>query len=149
MKKLLKRPNTNDCSFSVYRNWIIINFLLATGVRSRTLKNLKIRDINIEDATVHIRTVKNRKEQIIPLSKSLVKIVTDYLEYRKGDPDDYLFCTIYGKKFQSSSLNTAIRTYNLDRGVSKTSIHLFRHYICQKMDFTGWRFFSLTKDLRA
>jgi len=77
----------------------------------------------------------------------LLGLVYNYLEYRKGDPDDYLFCTIYGKKFQSSSLNTAIRTYNLDRGVSKTSIHLFRHTFAKKWILRGGDSFRLQKIL--
>ena len=131
LKKLLKKPNLSQCSFAEYRNWVIINFLLATGIRARTLRNLKIKDVDIKEAVVFIREVKNRKEQIIPLSKSLVKILIDYLEYRKGESEDYLFCTIYSTKLKSSSLSSAIRKYNLKR-VSKTSIHLFRHTFAKK-----------------
>ncbi len=147
LKKLLKKPNLNESSFAVYRNWVIINFLLATGVRSRTLINLKIKDINIEEAIVHLKTIKNRKEQIIPLSKSLIKVLLDYLEYRQGKSDDYLICNIYGNKLKSSSLNSAIRTYNLDRGVSKTSIHLFRHTFAKKWILRGGDSFRLQKIL--
>ena len=147
LKKLLKKPDLDECSFAVYRNWVIINFLLATGVRSRTLINLKIKDIRLDEAIVHIKTVKNRKQQIIPLSKSLTEVLSEYLNYRKGDEDDYLFCSIYGNKFTGSSLNGAIRTYNINRGVTKTSVHLFRHTFAKKWILNGGDSFRLQKIL--
>lgn len=38
---LLKKPNVKKCSFAEFRNWVIINFLLGTGVRARELRNIK------------------------------------------------------------------------------------------------------------
>lgn len=37
IEKLLKKLNMSKCNFAEYRNWVIINFLLATGCRARTL----------------------------------------------------------------------------------------------------------------
>jgi len=91
--------------------------------------------------------VKNRKQQIIPLSKSLTEVLSEYLNYRKGDEDDYLFCSIYGNKFTGSSLNGAIRTYNINRGVTKTSVHLFRHTFAKKWILNGGDSFRLQKIL--
>ena len=36
LKKLLKKPNLKKCNFATYRSWVMINFFLATGARSRT-----------------------------------------------------------------------------------------------------------------
>ena len=44
IKVLLKKPDTNSCSFAVFRNWVMVNFLLGTGVRLSTLVNLRIGD---------------------------------------------------------------------------------------------------------
>ena len=33
LKKLLKKPYVRKCIFSTYRSWVIVNFLLSTGVR--------------------------------------------------------------------------------------------------------------------
>ena len=41
--------------------------------------------------------------------------------------DDYLFPTHTGTQLSLRSFQQAIRKYNAERGVSKTSIHLFRH----------------------
>ena len=70
---------------------------------------------------------KNRKQQIIPLSQSLAEILVGYLEIRGNNPDDYLFCNIYGEKGNIRSFEDLVAKYNHERGVEKTSIHLFRH----------------------
>lgn len=41
---LLRKPDTKTCTFAEYRTWAIINFFVATGVRSRTLRNIQIKD---------------------------------------------------------------------------------------------------------
>lgn len=103
LTKLLNKPDLNDTNFADYRNWVIINFLLGTAARARTLRNIRIEDIFIDEAMVRFNVVKNKKQQIIPLSKSLVKVLEEYINIRDGEPEEYLFCNIYGDKLHSSS----------------------------------------------
>lgn len=86
LQKLLKEPDCKTCSFAEYRNWVIVNFLLGTGCRASTLLNLQIGDLDLSAGTVFFRHMKARNQQIVPLSKALVKIMEDYLEHRSGDP---------------------------------------------------------------
>ena len=147
LKKLLEKPDINSCNFAHYRNWVIVNFLLATAVRSRSLVNIKIEDIDLENGVVYINTIKNRKQQVLPLSRSLIEILEEYLDYRNGEPEDYAFCNVYGDKLKSSSLNSAIRRFNHKREVEKTSIHLFRHTFAKKWILNGGDPFRLKKIL--
>jgi len=147
LKKLLEKPDINSCNFAHYRNWVIVNFLLATAVRSRSLVNIKIEDIDLENGVVYINTIKNRKQQVLPLSRSLIEILEEYLDYRNGEPEDYVFCNVYGDKLKSSSLNSAIRRFNHKREVEKTSIHLFRHTFAKKWILNGGDPFRLKKIL--
>lgn len=135
LRKLLKKPNLKECRFTEYRNWVIINYLIGTGQRRNTITNIKIGDIDLENKLVILKITKNKKETILPLTESLVLILEEYLQYRGGTKDDYLFCSQDGGKLGSDSLTNAIREYNHRRGVEKTSIHLFRHtfaYLCMK-----------------
>lgn len=86
LQKLLKEPDCKTCSFAEYRNWVIVNFLLGTGCRASTLLNLQIGDLDLSAGTVFFRHMKARNQQIVPLSKALVKIMEEYLEHRSGDP---------------------------------------------------------------
>lgn len=127
LRKLLKKPNLKECRFSEYRNWVIVNYLIGTGQRRNTVTNLKIGDVDLENRLVKLRVTKNRKEAILPLTSSLVSILEEYLNYRGGSSNDYLFCAQDGGKLGNNSLTNAIRKYNHRRGVQKSSIHLFRH----------------------
>ena len=48
LRKLLKKPNLRKCVFSEYRNWVIINLLLNSGCRAATIRNIKVRDVDLE-----------------------------------------------------------------------------------------------------
>lgn len=127
LRKLLKKPNLKKCRFTEYRNWVIVNYLIGTGQRRNTITNIKIGDLDLENKLVLLRVMKNKKETILPLTQSLVEILYEYLSYRGGSDDDYLFCAQDGSQLSNDSLTNAIRKYNHRRGVQKSSIHLFRH----------------------
>lgn len=73
----------------------------------------------------------------------MVTILTEYLKYRKGNNKDYLFPTIHNKQLTPRGLETAIAEYNLRRGVTKTSIHLFRHTFARDWILAGGDEFTL------
>ncbi|MBP3383841.1 MAG: site-specific integrase [Firmicutes bacterium] len=127
LKKLLKKPDVKKCSFAEYRNWVIVNYLLGTGQRRNTVINLKIGDIDLPNKLVTLRMTKNKKQTILPLTKTLVAVLEEYLTYRGGDKEDYLFCTWEGKPITPDGLSNNIRKFNLRRGVDRTAMHLFRH----------------------
>jgi len=133
---LLEKPNLKKCDFSEYRNWAITCYLLSTGNRLGTVCELRNKDIDFDSSTIHLRKVKTRVAYTVPLSTALEKVIVEYMEYRKGEGEDYLFCNKYGDKLLESSLNTAIYRYNRRRGVNKTSVHLYRHTFA-KIYFTN------------
>ena len=63
LKKLLKKPDVRKCIFSTYRSWVIVNFLLSTGIRQNSLVNIKIRDVDFDNSVVYVNTTKNRTEE--------------------------------------------------------------------------------------
>jgi len=143
LKILLAKPDVKKCDFSEYRNWVISNYLLGTGNRLGTICELKIGDIDFQNHEILLKKVKNRRQYVIPLSLRLEKILLDYLLYRKGEPDDYLFCDRYGDRLKKGALATAIRKYNLSRGVEKTSVHLYRHTFAKNWILNGGDIFRL------
>ena len=147
LKKLLRKPNVKDSSFAEYRNWVIICFLLGTGARLRTFSNIKIKDIDFDHAEIMYTETKGRKQYIIPLTDSLSDILKEYLQYRKGSEEEYLFCNSYGEMLTRDTIVSAIKDYNTKRGVNKTSIHLFRHTFAKKWILNGGDIFRLQKIL--
>ena len=143
LEQLLKKPNVKKCSFAQYRNWVLVCYLLGTGNRLGTVCNLQIKDIDFANHEIVLRKVKNKKQYIIPLAPTLEKTLAEYLQYRKGDGDDYLFCTPHGEKMKKDTLTSAISRYNLSHGVTKTSIHLFRHTFAKNWILNGGDIFRL------
>ena len=80
---LLKKPNIKKCSFSEYRNWVIINYLIGTGNRLSTVTNLLCGDIDFDNDVIKLTKTKNRRQQLVPLSVTLKGILKEYLIYRK------------------------------------------------------------------
>lgn len=109
--------------------------------------NITINDIDFDNSCIFIKKTKNNQQQIIPLSSAIINILKEYISYRKGNSNDYLFCTPYGTKTTKCSLQKSIARYNTSRGVTKTSIHLFRHTFAKKWILNGGDIFRLQKIL--
>ena len=131
LARLLKKP-ARDCGFCEYRAWVIVNFLLNSGCRAATVRNIQNRDVDLQTRQIILRHTKVGKIQVIPLCSLMVSILQDYMEIRGGKEEDYLFCDQYGGKLSENALRLAIAAYNQRRGVQKTSIHLFRHTFARK-----------------
>lgn len=148
LEKLLRKPNMKRASFAEYRNWVIVNYLLGTGNRAGTLCYLKVEDFDFENHEIILKRLKAKRQYIIPMSSVLERILKEYLEYRKPQsPSDFMFCNQYREPLVYSALRTAIVRYNLSRGVTKTSIHLFRHTFAKKWILNGGDMFRLQRML--
>lgn len=66
--RLLKKP-APDCNFCEYRNWVIINFLLNSGCRASTVRNILIGDVFLPDSQIIFRHTKTHKVQVVPLAQ--------------------------------------------------------------------------------
>lgn len=133
LRILLKKPNMRTSGFDDYRNWVMINYLLATGNRLSSLQNIKVKDVNLDEYEITLRHTKNRTQQIIPIASVLRGILIEYLQIRKpATGEDYLFCTWHGKQLTYGGIRNGIKRYNERRGITKTSIHLFRHTFAKK-----------------
>lgn len=143
---LLERPDRG--SFAEYRNWVIINFLLGTGVRALELRSIRIKDIDLQAGMLIVSRTKNRRQRYIPISKSLSKILGEFMEYRNVEKqEDYLFCNEFGQYLPRTTLQGAVTKYCLKRGVNKYSLHLFRHTFAKMWILNQGDIFSLQKIL--
>ena len=129
--RLLEKPKANG-AFCEYRNWVIINFLLNSGCRASTVRNIQNRDVDLSGSRIVFRHTKTHKVQVVPLCSQMLRILRDYLKVRGGKDSDYLFCDEYGGMLTANALRLAIERYNHSRGVEKASIHLFRHTFARK-----------------
>ena len=145
--QLIKKPDLKTCSFTELRNWAMVCYFLSTGNRLSTVASIRIGDVHLREGEIFIRKTKQKKQYIIPISSGLKEVLQEYLRYRKGGPDDFLFCSVYGEQFTKDTMGECLRLYNLSRGVTKTGIHLFRHTFAKNWILNGGDIFRLQKVL--
>lgn len=144
---LLIKPDIKSCDFTEYKTWVFSNYLLATGNRISSALGIRIKDLDFTNHLINVTKTKNRKAQIIPMSKVLANILLEYLQYRNGEEDDYLFCNSYGEVGNIHTFEGLLQRYNHKRGVTKTSAHLYRHTFAKNWILNGGDIFRLQKIL--
>ncbi|WP_407313768.1 tyrosine-type recombinase/integrase [Desulfosporosinus sp. SB140] len=142
---MLKKPNIRKCSFREFRTWCMINFLVGTGVRARSLVNIKISDLDLDNSLVKVTVVKNRKQQILPLPPSLITILNMYLKHRGGEQSDYLFCNEKNCKMRETSVYHDVQFFNEARGITQNGLHKFRHSFARSFILSGGDPFRLQR----
>jgi len=146
LQLLLAKPNMKKCSYKEYQGWVMVNFLFSTGVRQRSLVNVCVKDIDFENALVNIRTTKNGKVLVLPLNSTMVMILKDFLRHRQAqDPQETLFCNMYGQPLLKSTSYRLLTEYNRSRGVETTGIHRFRHTFAKQWILNGGNVVSLSR----
>ncbi|MGI6212861.1 MAG: tyrosine-type recombinase/integrase [Anaerovoracaceae bacterium] len=130
LRILTKKPNKDD--FVEYRTWCIICFILATGARAGTISEIKLEDVDFKAHTVAYRHLKNKNTAIIPLSNSIVNILTNFLhDWNTGS--EYLFTDVSGNQLSVSAIRQALEKYEKRRGVKVLGPHALRHSFAR-----GW-----------
>lgn len=137
-------------TFAQYRDYVIVNFLIGTGVRLGTLKEIRIGDIDFVQREIRLNHTKNRVEYIIPLSTSLAKILQEYLKTRDGEADDYLFCNSYGEIMKDRMVEKRLQLYcqrkiKDDAKGIRCSPHTFRHTFAVQYIRNGGDILTLQK----
>lgn len=151
LSKLLVKPDIRD--FTSFRDFTIINLLLATGARTNTILNIRIRDVELDEGYITYNTTKAHKVVRLGLERKCKTILTEYINYWRNvndgdiEEDDYLFCNIYGEQLSRGGLSTTIASYNKEHGVEKTSIHLFRHTFAKNWITSGGDIITLSRVL--
>lgn len=122
---LLEKPK--KCSEVEYQSWVFINLLCATGMRLSSALNIKVAEVKGKEHFIYVQRTKNKKAQIYYVSDEVLSILAKYIIQFDLDDEDYLFCTAERTQLAKRSVQGNIAAYNKSKGVSKTSIHLFRH----------------------
>lgn len=127
-----KKPNVEN--FCDLRNWVIIQFLLATGCRIGSLLNVLVRDVNFEDNEISLQITKTRHPQIIALVPKLKAVLGEWIKVYRMDSnsvplfDEPLFCNQYGSQLTYDTISDSMNDYFDRRYVKWEGFHKFRHH---------------------
>lgn len=130
LKILLQDPR--PCSYSQYQTWVYINFVIATGLRESSILSIKKKQYSSNDFCVLVLETKNDNALTVHLNVDMCNILNEYISIFELNDSDYLFCAQGGKRMSRSTIIDNVAKYNRSRGVTKTSIHLFRHTFAKR-----------------
>jgi integrase/recombinase XerD len=148
IETILEKPKKNS-SFTEWRTWAIVNWVLGTGNRAATICDVKIGDVNFKSKEIVLHHTKNKKAQIIPLSSSLETVLKEYMRTWRAEAtkEDWLFCNIGEEQLTTNALRQAFEKYCNDRGIQKGNIHGLRHNFAKGWVQNNGNMFALQKVL--
>ena len=112
-----------------------------TGIRPVELMNLKVKDVNLEQKTVHPRTAKHGAPRTLKISDKLTKRLQAYIIRKDLEPNNKLFkgtAEKYGKSFRQSRNRLAKKLRNPT--LRTIRLYDFRHYFATML-------YNKTKDI--
>lgn len=124
---------SND--FVGLRDKLVLELLYGTGMRLSELIGLKIGDINLYNNTLTVLGKRN-KHRVIPINKSLVEAINNYLKYREevvleneeNRDNHYLILTDNGTQAYPMFIQRLVKRYlSLVTSLEQRSPHILRH----------------------
>ena len=117
---------------------VMIAILYGCGLRCGEVRNIKVTDIDLDRAVLHVRQGKGRKDRYMPLGKILPIILKNYLKIKR--PEIWLFpgkrwgryskrfFSVFEPQFGQRSIQWAIKRAAHLAGISKNvTVHSLRH----------------------
>lgn len=146
----------NTDTFIGLRNYTLLSFLLATGVRRSEFVNLTIFDVDLQADIIRI-IGKGDKERLIPISRKLKLLLKRYVNARneylqnecKNKSCAAFFISRYGDKLQISGANSIFQALKKHLGLrgKRFSAHIWRHTFAKSFLLNGGDVFSLQEIL--
>lgn len=128
--ELLDAATSFDESFVGLRNRVVVELLFGTGIRLAELLGLKNSDIDTYEEQVKVLGKRN-KERIVPLTKSLVQLLEDYMMQKNElgfAQTDALIVTNQGKAAYPQLIYRVVKDSLAQISTqTKKSPHVLRH----------------------
>jgi integrase/recombinase XerC len=115
--------------FTLVRNKLIVELFYSTGIRRTELINIKEVDVSFSNGVIKVLGKRN-KERFVPLLKSVVPTLKNYLELKKefSKELEVLFITDKGNKIYETLVYRVINSYFSKVSTKvKKSPHILRH----------------------
>ena len=131
LKNLFSVRNIFSDNFNGVRDRLIMELFYQTGIRLSELINLRIQDYSCSSKELVVLGKRN-KQRVIPLTRSLVLLIDNYILERSVNFNDinldFLFLSDRGRKTYPKMIYRLVNHYlSLVSSVQKKSPHILRH----------------------
>jgi len=123
------------------RNACMLLAGFSFGLRVKELLNLKVEDVDLNNAQIHLARVKSGKTHDPAISKALLRTLSRYIKERNAKPTDYLFPSQWNsdkplsRGFFHKWFSETAQAAGLD--VAKQHPHAMRHGLGFTMSAAG------------
>jgi len=105
---------------------MIIALAYGSGLRVGEIPNLRVRDVNLAEGTIHIRHAKGDKDRVTIVPEKLKRKLLGFIVGK--EPSDYLFYSARGNKIGTRTLQKVFTTAVKRAGITNgASFHSLRH----------------------
>ncbi len=140
------------------RDRAMLAVFYGCGLRRSEGVALDVGDLNFDRKVLHVRKGKNYKERYVPVSKTNLKYLSEYIydhrpELAKGSKTEAMFIShLYSKRMQGQSLFIRLKklqyyTGNLDLQEKEIGLHTLRHSIATHLLQAGMKLESISRFL--
>jgi len=113
-------------SITNQKHRLIISLAYGAGLRISEVVNLKIKDINLSELTIHLKNSKGRKDRITVFPEKISGNLRDFTAGK--NPDDYLFASERGGQLSARTLQKVFENSLNKAGIKKeATFHSLRH----------------------
>lgn len=109
------------------RDRLLLELFYATGMRVSELAKLKAEDIEYDEGWVKIFG-KGAKERFVPVGKTIIRLLKNYITEKNIKPSEFLFSKSNGKHITRVGIWKIIKKYAVMAGINKDiAPHTMRH----------------------
>lgn len=147
-KRMLKEMDNSK--FSEYRDSVIIQLLLDTGMRVGECLLIQTDDLNLVKRCIFLpaENTKGKNARYVFFSDKMAGQLRRWIKYKDRYRDsDYLFCTNQGKAIQVGNFETNVRKYAKRVDLKNIHPHVFRNNFAKRFLMNGGDIYTLSKIL--
>ena len=153
-----RKPNMPEVVLAAVqaRDRAMLAIYYGCGLRRNEGAHLNLSDINFDKSILHVRKGKNHKERLVPISKTSLKYLQEYIYDHRPQLSkssiDALFLSQRGFRVQGQSLFIRLkllqqRLGNLNLLEKEIGLHTLRHSIATHLMIAGMKLESISRFL--
>lgn len=149
--------NTSQVEAMQSRDRAMLSIFYGCGLRRNEGVNVDVGDINFDRSILHVRKGKNYKERLVPISKTSLKYLQEYIydhrpEIVQGNKSEALFISMKARRMDGQTMLLRLKylqhqTENEDLIEKEIGLHTLRHSIATHLLQAGMELESIARFL--